>query len=155
MYSAIQVAKFFISRYVGDKNRGIEPIKLQKLVYISYGWCWAALEKELFPDEIQAWKYGPVIPAIWNEFKDDRSTSNYQISIESLSIEKEIEELLEKIYNVYIKEKSALMVSITYAPGTPWSLVYDGGHDKEIPKHVIRYYFEALYEERQKNNITG
>ncbi|WP_366513810.1 type II toxin-antitoxin system antitoxin SocA domain-containing protein [Planktotalea sp.] len=44
-------------------------MKLQKLVYIAYGWHLALSGKKLFTEEIEAWKHGPVVPSLYHEFK--------------------------------------------------------------------------------------
>lgn len=44
-------------------------MQLLKLVYIAHGWHLAALGKELFAEPVQAWKYGPVVPSLFHEFK--------------------------------------------------------------------------------------
>ena len=154
MYSVIQIANFFIEKHLRDKERPIDPIKLQKLIYISYGWYWALLGRELFEDEIQAWKYGPVIPAVWRAFKDQghgiEKISNIQPPLNDL--DESTKNVLEAVYEVYVSKESGRIVAITHAPGTPWSLVYDGTRNKKIHKDSICRYYELLYEER-KNNI--
>lgn len=45
-------------------------LKLVKLVYFVYAWYLAATAKRIFNDPIEAWDYGPVVPAIYHEFKE-------------------------------------------------------------------------------------
>ena len=144
MYSAIQVANFFIENHLHDKKSFVNSIKLQKLVYISYGWCWALLGRELFEDEIQAWEYGPIIPAVWHVCKDQGLEIKTPLKIQESSLDKDTKGLLDVVYEVYVKQESARIVKITHALGTPWSLVWNGTHDK-IPKYVIWRYFELLH----------
>jgi uncharacterized phage-associated protein len=47
------------------KGLHITPMQLLKLVYIAHGWSLAILGRDLFPDRIEAWKYGPVIPDLY------------------------------------------------------------------------------------------
>ena len=45
------------------------PMQLLKLVYIAHGWSYAFLNKPLIDDDIEAWKYGPVIPDLYRKIK--------------------------------------------------------------------------------------
>ena len=150
MYSAIQIANFFIEKHKENKKRYIDPVKLQELVYISYGWCWVLLRKELFSDVIQAWEFCPVSPVVWHAFKNQGSKirTSYPIQI---FIDEEIKEVLDAIYRVYVVKKSSKALTITHAPGTPWDFCYDGTRDKEIPKVEIRHYYESIHKARRKN----
>ena len=149
MYSAIQIADIFIRKYIEDKKCPIDIITLQKLVYLAYGWCWALLRKQLFEDKIEAWKYGPVIPNVWDAFEWRGFSISEPYYNNQKEFKEDVVEVLDTIYKVYIKEESAKMIAITHASGTPWSLVSNSKHNKEIPKHMIWHYFELLYEERK------
>ena len=45
-------------------SRGIvDPIKLQKMLYISFGYySFYNNDQDLFCEKIEAWRYGPVVP---------------------------------------------------------------------------------------------
>ena len=47
----------------------ISNLKLIKLMYIAQGLSLSLSDRALFPDPIEAWKYGPVISSIYHEFK--------------------------------------------------------------------------------------
>jgi uncharacterized phage-associated protein len=40
-----------------------------KLVYYAQGFALALLDRPLFPQHIEAWIYGPVVPALYREYK--------------------------------------------------------------------------------------
>ena len=64
IYSASCIANYFI-----ENTKSIDNLRLNKFVYIAYGLALVYKERELFKDRIEAWEYGPVIPAIYHEFK--------------------------------------------------------------------------------------
>lgn len=67
-YTAGEVANYILD--LADRDRvAVTPMKLQKLVYITYGWALALFHLQLFQEKIQAWKHGPVIPSLFHEFK--------------------------------------------------------------------------------------
>ena len=73
-----QVANYFIERGLKESNP-VNPMKLQKLLYFSYGWYLALTDANdrLFDAKIQAWKYGPVVENIYHDVKQ---YGNYPIT---------------------------------------------------------------------------
>lgn len=63
-YSAMDIAKWFINEIHP------EPLKLQKLLYLAQGFSYAFNDKPLFDDDIEAWVHGPVVPIVYNEYKE-------------------------------------------------------------------------------------
>lgn len=45
------------------------PLRLQKLLYYVQGWSLALRGRPMFGERIEAWKFGPVIPEIYQRFK--------------------------------------------------------------------------------------
>lgn len=64
MYNCFDIAKYFIE-LAKEEGMGLDPMKLLKLTYISDGWHLGITGKPLFENEIQAWKYGAVIPDLY------------------------------------------------------------------------------------------
>src|SRR4051812_15500625 len=76
-YRVEEVANYFIEKGL-ETNNPVNPMKLQKLLYFSYGWYMAYFPyKKLFSARVQAWKYGPVIEEIYHDVK---SYGNYSIT---------------------------------------------------------------------------
>ncbi|WP_207662233.1 type II toxin-antitoxin system antitoxin SocA domain-containing protein [Anaerobutyricum hallii] len=44
-------------------------MKLQKILYLSQGWSYVWDDRELFLEEFEAWKYGPVNLEVYQYFK--------------------------------------------------------------------------------------
>ena len=65
VYTPSHIANFFIDREI----KKITNLRLNKYVYFAYGFALAILDREIFHEPIQAWKFGPVIPSIYHEFK--------------------------------------------------------------------------------------
>lgn len=169
-YSPSHVANYFFERSEKDKNP-ITPLKLNKLVYIAYGWVAGALHRKLFDEEIQAWTYGPVIPSLYNEFKHfkdkpitersaympDPSYPNFD-ELSEPSIDKNDEDvvlLLDKVWKFYGDKTAASLVKFTHKEDSPWYKAYDGNHGKPIPYEEIEKYFEnylkAIFQTEEGN----
>lgn len=54
-----------VAAYILKKAGGMTAMKLQKLVYYSQAWSLVWDEAPLFDEPIQAWAYGPVVPALY------------------------------------------------------------------------------------------
>ena len=67
MITASEVAKTLIHLAESDpEGEPITAMRLHKLLYYCQGWHLAWYGQPLFPDQIEAWKHGPVVPAVWN-----------------------------------------------------------------------------------------
>jgi uncharacterized phage-associated protein len=64
MATALEVAKYIINAFPVDN------LKLQKLLYYSQAVYLVKNNKQpLFADDIEAWDYGPVVPAVYRAYK--------------------------------------------------------------------------------------
>lgn len=66
------VAKFFVEQAMLDQTT-VCPLKIQKLLYYAQGYVLAIVEKPLFEDDIEAWQYGPVVPRVYHDLKENGS----------------------------------------------------------------------------------
>jgi uncharacterized phage-associated protein len=133
------------------ENIPLTPMKLIKLVYISYGWHLAFIGNKLFDEKIQAWKYGPVIPSLYHEFKrfgkdiiDDYS-HDFDEKTGELTMPNTIDDFSRTAKVLYIvwetyKNYSGLELSeITHKPNSPWDkAIKEKGLLAEIDDEEIR-----------------
>lgn len=73
MTTAEDVARHLI-RLAGTETEDPAPepmtaMRLQKLLYYCQGWHLAWHGRPLFADRIEAWKYGPVVPPLYDKLK--------------------------------------------------------------------------------------
>src|SRR5215469_1410850 len=126
-YSAKTIANYFLEW--GRRDRvPVDPLKLQKLVYLAHGWAMAFLGKPLIRDPIEAWRYGPVVPVLYEEFRKfgaspitDRAQ---EVPFESTrGIDEKTKSLLDAVWQRY-KPLSPIQLSlVTHEPGYAWDLV--------------------------------
>ncbi|EJF77533.1 Uncharacterized phage-associated protein [Candidatus Bartonella washoeensis] len=155
MYQVQQIANFFLEKG-REENIQISPMKLIKLVYLAYGWMLAATGERLFPDRIEAWQHGPVIPALYHEFKDwgrrfidcysrtvDLETGEILIpKIPKESADKYTVQLLEIVWNAYKNFEPWLLRKESHEEGSPWKRVYDVGQfSVKLKDDDIKEYF--------------
>ena len=51
----------------------------------------------------------------------------------------------EFVWRRYSRFNDVQLVNITHKDGTPWSLIYEEGKNKEIPDLYTKVYFRKLY----------
>lgn len=68
-YSAYAVANAFIEKADYHRVHDLTPMKLQKLLYLAQAWHLRVIGEPLLDDHFARWQYGPVIPAMYHEFK--------------------------------------------------------------------------------------
>ncbi len=136
----------------GEEGKKITPLQLQKLTYIAHGWNLAIYDEPLLNESVRAWKYGPVIPSLYQEFKrfgDNPIDEAAQVLIDDilfpapLPTDSDTNALLKKIWEVYGGLTAYQLSNLTHQSGTPWDKVSrKGTHiNKEIPDNVIRNHY--------------
>lgn len=146
-YQLNSVANFFINKANEEGKRDLTPMKLLKLMYLANGWSLAILKKPMFFEEVEAWKYGPVIPELYHQIKHYRSSR-----IENLlpQMNDQLEENDLKVLNFVWKKYGNYggidLSSITHRENSPWHKVwnsFDG--NLVIPTKLIHDHYADLY----------
>src|SRR5690348_4499790 len=57
----------------GDEKDPLTNLRLHKLLYYAQAWSLVLRESELFSDDLQAWRCGPVVPAVYHKVPDGQS----------------------------------------------------------------------------------
>lgn len=60
---------FDVAEYILEKMGPLTAAKLQKLVYYCQAWHLVWTENLLFADKIEAWRNGPIVPALFDGHK--------------------------------------------------------------------------------------
>ena len=146
-YSAEDVANYFIhlasKRVVGDNDEreGITNLKLQKILYFAQAYFLAKLGRPLFKDDIEAWVYGPVIPAIYQKYKSKKSNPIID-GDESPKISDEDKQALKVIWETFGGYSASRLVDISHAH-SPWKEAFKA-KNKIISKQSLRDYYKPL-----------
>lgn len=162
--SAKAVANYFLELAEKASDHSLSPMKLQKLVYFAHGWNLALSGgTPLILEDIEAWPYGPVIPALYHEFKHFGNgeitslatelewTSAFEMSVSTPTVPADSEacDLLNKVWEVYRRYTPIQLSNATHEPNTPWDKInrkYNGDIPRKtvIPIGLIQEYFETL-----------
>lgn len=114
-----------------DDTGFVEPLgllKVQKLLYQLKGFALAKFDSPLYSDDSLAWKYGPVVNAVFQEYRAQRDltkkefiTQEVLTDYSELMANPDIASLLEEVWNRYGSKEASQLVTITHAPGSPWA----------------------------------
>lgn len=141
MASAKDVAKFFLTLSEPDEGDLISNLKLQKLCYYAQGFHLAMHGKLLFPERIEAWEHGPVVPPLYHEYKQHGSGGiPVPVDFDVSSVTKEEQELLTDVWNAYGQFSAWKLRNMTHEEA-PWANTPLG---QVIPPQVLREFFTTL-----------
>ena len=152
MYNVLDVADAIL-KIAKRKGKQLTPLQLMKLVYISHGWSLGLGRGDLFDARVEAWKYGPVIPDLYQATKHyGRNPIPLQkIDDGPVPVLPEDERFLTEIVDQYGKMTGTALSALTHKSGTPWDRVYvDGIFNIEIPDQLIRDHYKMLWDDRRK-----
>lgn len=160
MEKALAVANMFI-QLAQQHKQSLTQMKLQKLIFFAHGWHLAICGTPLVDETFQAWKYGPVLPSVYHEFKSfgtlniDRLGTEFVCTAEGFEWRAPaiadttgtVSQLINKIWEVYGNYSGTELSRMTHLPDTPWSMMrdkYGDARDIPIPDDIIKPYFQSL-----------
>jgi len=157
------VADFFIALSNATGNL-ISNLKLQKLLYYADAWHLANYGKPLIEEDFQAWVHGPVIPALYGDYKHfswqpierpDLDESTY-VQIRS-HLDTRILGLLDTVVDSYFGLSAYELEKMTHSE-LPWRTARMGLADDEpssavISKDSMRDYYSSFIKEDGSKGI--
>ena len=165
-YQVGAIANYLIG-WSRKKRRQVRHIKLQKLVYVSYGICLAGYGRRLFNERIEAWPYGPVIPELYHEFKRfgpypiKRLSSNFNYNTGKFEFplvsDDDIDALrvLGFVWDQYGRLSDSVLVDITHTEGSPWQqTIAQGSRNPRIQDDLIRDHYLEVLHDWEKETVT-
>jgi uncharacterized phage-associated protein len=156
------VANEIVELAKGARNP-VEPLKLQKLAFFAHGWHLALYERPLLDEEVQAWKFGPVIPSVYHSFKrygnkpitdpapdvdDDGAIIIPRLPSNAITDRG----LIARVWTVYGSFTGSQLSTMTHGPDTPWARVWETNEKGQglrfvaIPNGLIMEYFRRQLE---------
>lgn len=140
-------------------GRQVDHLKLQKLLYLAQGVSLALHDEPLFEEKIEAWRYGPVVPSVYQAAKRFGSKpitkqleNRMRMRPEVAASDSTALEVLAETLKAYGHFKGVELVALTHNPkapeGRPWVDAYEAA-DTEfdspvIPLNALRASFRQL-----------
>ena len=100
----------------------IDPMKMQKLVYLAHGWHLAFTGEPLITQPVEAWKYGPVISDLYSEFKEFGASPITRLARNPASgvLLPEKEAHIQNVWNTYKGFDAIQLSMLTHEQGSAW-----------------------------------
>ncbi|MDR1067032.1 MAG: DUF4065 domain-containing protein [Clostridiales bacterium] len=155
MVRELYLANNFLKRAFKSVNlkEKITPMKLQKLLYLTYKHYLKSTNSPLFSERFEVWAYGPVLGTIYRQFKKyggesidayyvDEDHSIYTIDEESDGI---LSAAINYVWENYSEYTGPELSCLTHQPDTAWHKA-DARNDYTLDDNEIqveRWYIIA------------
>jgi uncharacterized phage-associated protein len=140
-HSALIIARYFLSIPDEDAGELVSNLKLQKLLYYAQGYYIAThgVGTPLFPEKIYAWKHGPVVKYVYNNYAKFENGS--LPTGRAPNLPQETVRFLNEIYRVFGRFSAWALRDMTHKE-PPWLKNYKPDvKDVEIPLQDLFDYF--------------
>ena len=153
-HNPIAIANYFI-----DLSRdGLTLMQLLKLSYIAHGFKLAIIEQPLSDEYAEAWRFGPVFPSIYHEFKYEKpgkikdkakwaDMKKNVLQYVSSNFDEHEKTIMELTHEKYGNLDGWKLSAITHAEGTPWYNAWKEGQyirGYSIKNENIKKYYKNL-----------
>ena len=141
---ALDIAKKLIFKAQNDEPNGGERLtnlKLQKLLYYQQGFHLAFFGTPLFAENVEAWMYGPVVPAVYDEYSAYGSSALPEVKV-PVSLSEDEEELFNEVYDAY-REFSAIGLMNRTHSERPWLDAVPHDRGTVIIQESMMAYFKT------------
>lgn len=144
-----EIANWFLCHIDREAGDSITPLKLQKLVYYAQCWALVFLGDPIFDDDFEAWSHGPVLPGLYDRFRDYGYQSIPSCDCEN-TIDGDLEEVLLEVRRVYGEKSGKVLEELTHME-TPWiearaDLEPEVRCNTKLSKTTMKkYYSDLLY----------
>lgn len=142
-YSATLIARYIIRREA-ECSRSVSNLRLQKLLYFVQAYFFLSLDEPCFNNRIEAWDFGPVVPAVYHKYKRFGSMiiqENEECPVGDIDEEdcQRIDDMLDACADKTTRE----LVNISHQQA-PWKLAYKNLFSNEITQKSIRNMFAEM-----------
>lgn len=144
-YNVYEIANLLLRlAYNGYGSEPISNMKLQKLLYYEQGYHLAYYGTPLFDEEIEAWKFGPVVPQIYEKYKIYENKPIMPADGD-VSISGEPYDLFYGIFTYFNKYSAFGLMEKTHSED-PWVITSRNGVGPShvIPKQLILEFFRKI-----------
>ena len=135
------------SKRAQEAEQKITHLQVQKLIYYAHAWMLGIFHEPLIEDEVEVWRYGPVVPSVYYCLSHNRGAPIKQpIPMHELDEEdytKLADLLMDKVYEKYGQCTGMELSALTHAPGTPWDTA-NKKRQQYIPNESIEQYYSKL-----------
>lgn len=151
-YPASVIAYAFVKKGIEEGNY-VTQMKLQKIVYFAHGYHLAKYGEPLINEEFEAWKFGPVVNAIYQDYRlygsdniiDTGLITNESAELKETKPNAPAMDAINYTWQVTKHLNAGQLSRWSHLDGSPWAQVYnDGQFSIPIKNTSIQDYFKNL-----------
>ena len=165
VYDSKAIANQFLTLAIVE-GVPVTHMMLQKLVFLAHGWSLGLFDEPLINDNVEAWRYGPVIPSLYYAFKRfgkepitdlaDDDDENPKPALIPSGEEHEVTRLLiKKIWDTYKDKDPIILSQMTHTPDSPWSKTVARYQKNPPPNLVIPEKYMQEYYAKQAESAPA
>lgn len=143
-YDVIEICNYIIS-YCNRKDYPISNLKLQKILYFLQAYFLVVTGRSCFPEPIEAWEFGPVVPVAykcWSAYPFSIPYVFYDPFDDKGQIVMEDRIMIERLV-YHLKSFTAYDLTKASMKQSPWRETFKENEEyKVIPNELIKDYFE-------------
>jgi uncharacterized phage-associated protein len=138
-----------VAAYILDKSGPMSHMKLQKLVYYCQAWSLVWDEEPLFPERIEAWVSGPVVPSLFAELRKLFRVVRLNVRKgDPKKLTAQQRETVDAVLGFYAKKDPQWLSDLTHMEA-PWQkarkgLKADERGRREITRAALAEYYGSL-----------
>lgn len=138
-YSVHDVACYVVDKCYKDDNP-VSNLQLQKILYFLQLFFVEVFGVLMFPEEFEAWPYGPVMPSVYRRFLRFGGAP-IEVSFKDAGsfLSDDHRRVLDVAIQVLSSKSPWDLVRVSHADGSPWDVIYNrrGEHKGTIPNEMV------------------
>lgn len=159
--SATHVADFLLGMAKLDHGMQLDQLQINKDCYLVNGFVLRKRDEPAFRDDVEAWRYGPVIPAVYQAYKgfghekiprlgmcrtplDDAEAVRCRCVELAGIIGRDVAATARGVLDEYGRCDGPELVAMTHGKETPWKKAYKAGRNNVISTETIRQFYRNL-----------
>ncbi|MBF9253073.1 DUF4065 domain-containing protein [Pontibacter sp. 172403-2] len=146
VYDSVLLAKYMMA-LAYEKRIVLNVTKVQKLLYIVYGYYLSKYNHPITVEMPKAWPYGPVFPRTRKEVDYTNILPLSSEEFKEIREDQELTEVLNRVIEKYAPFSASRLSDWSHIEGGPWDKTtkqkgFDWSHP--IPNEYIAEYFSSM-----------
>ena len=151
-HDARAVANLFVEQARATQS-SMGVMTLIKYVYLAHGWTLAYTDRPLIKQQVEAWRYGPVVPEVYRAFSWQRilvteKAHGYhpefgEFPAYSCKLSTEEQDIVSKVFERYSRFDAFQLTAILTETGSPWEQT-KGQLYNPIPNELIKAHYRSM-----------
>ena len=145
-YDSVLGAKLLLA-LAYEKGFVLNVTKVQKMLYIIYGYFLAKENKQIFTETPKAWPYGPVFPRTRKRVDFGRVYRLDDEELKDIANNEELKKVFNEVIDKYAKFSAGQLSEWSHMEGGAWDKTVktpDFDWNDEIPDEYISEYFSNI-----------